>query len=116
MFVCDFSVHLNITIEGYLDSISSLAFNTIKIKLDIHAVHSSRYLQSRVMFNLIVLCPKIVLVLEYMILAAIYIIIQGYYFIYCNKCSFSLLTINSVSCFYMIKKKETKLFVLQQMS
>ena len=36
----------------YLDSISPIAFNTIKTKLHIHAVHSSRYLLSKLMFNL----------------------------------------------------------------
>ena len=36
------------------------------------------------------LCPKIVLPLEYMVLAEIYIIILGYYRIYGNKCPFSL--------------------------
>ena len=35
-----------------------------------------------------VLCPKIVLPLEYMVLAAIYIIIPGYYHIHGNKCLF----------------------------
>ena len=35
------------TIEGYLDSIPSLTFNTIKTKLIMHAFHSSRYLQSK---------------------------------------------------------------------
>ena len=37
-----------------------------------------------------VLCPKIDFPLEYMVLAAIYIIIPGYYRIHCNKCPFSL--------------------------
>ena len=37
-----------------------------------------------------VLCPKIFLPLEYMVLAAIYIIIPGYYRIHGNKCPFSL--------------------------
>ena len=37
-----------------------------------------------------VLCPKIVLPLEYMGLAAIYNTILGYYRIHGNKCSFSL--------------------------
>ena len=37
-----------------------------------------------------VLCPKIVLPLEYMVLAAIYIIIPGYYRIHGNKCLFSI--------------------------
>ena len=35
------------TIEGYLDSIPSLTFNTIKTKLNMHALHSSRYIQSK---------------------------------------------------------------------
>ena len=35
------------TIEGYLDSVSSLTFNTIKTKLIMHEFHSSRYLQSK---------------------------------------------------------------------
>ena len=35
------------TIEGYLDSVASLTFNTIKTKLIMHAFHSSRYLQSK---------------------------------------------------------------------
>ena len=39
---------LSQTIEGYLDSVPSLTFNTIKTKLIImHAFHSSRYLQSK---------------------------------------------------------------------
>ena len=38
----------------------------------------------------LVLCPKIVLQLEYTVLAAIYIIIPGYYRIHGNKCPFSL--------------------------
>ena len=38
----------------------------------------------------LVLCPKIVLHLEYTVLAAIYIIIPGYYRIHGNKCPFSL--------------------------
>ena len=33
------------TIEGYLGLVPSLTFNTIKTKLIMHAVHSSRYLQ-----------------------------------------------------------------------
>ena len=37
----------------------------------------------------IVLCPKTVLPLEYMVFAAIYIIIPGYYRIHGNKCPFS---------------------------
>ena len=36
------------------------------------------------------LCPKIVLPFEYMVLAAINIIIPGYYRIHVNKCPFSL--------------------------
>ena len=35
------------TIEGYLDFISSLTLNAIKTELIMHAVHSSRYLQSK---------------------------------------------------------------------
>ena len=35
------------TIEGYLDSVQSLTFKTIKAKLIMHAFHSSRYLQSK---------------------------------------------------------------------
>ena len=35
------------TIEGYLDSVPSFTFNTIKTKLIMHAFHSSRYLQSK---------------------------------------------------------------------
>ena len=35
-------------------------------------------------------CPRIVLPLEYMVLAAIYIIIPGYYRIHGNKCPISL--------------------------
>ena len=35
------------TIEGYLDSIPSLTFNTIKTLLIMHAFHSSRHLQSK---------------------------------------------------------------------
>ena len=51
-----------------------------------------------------VLCPKIVLSLEYMVLAAIYIIISGYYRIQGNECPFSLYNHYiklpySVSCF-----------------
>ena len=51
-----------------------------------------------------VLCPKIVLLLQYMVFVVIYIIIPGYYRIHGNKCPFSLLNhyINlpySVSCF-----------------
>ena len=37
-----------------------------------------------------VIYPKIVLQLEYMVWAAIYIIIPGYYRIYGSKCPFSL--------------------------
>ena len=40
--------------------------------------------------KLFVLCPKIVLPLEYMVLAAIYINFPGCYRIHGNKCSFSL--------------------------
>ena len=39
------------TIEGYLDSVPSVTFNTIKTKLIIHAFHSSRYLQSNWMLD-----------------------------------------------------------------
>ena len=39
--------------------------------------------------SLIVLCPKIVLPLEYIVLAKIYVIIS-YYHIHGNKCPFSL--------------------------
>ena len=35
------------TIEGYLDSVPSLTFNTIKTLLIMHAFHSSRHLQSK---------------------------------------------------------------------
>ena len=42
------------TIEGYLNPISSLTSNTIITKLNTHAVHNSRYLQSKLMFKL---CP-----------------------------------------------------------
>ena len=40
------------TIEGYLDSVQSLTFNTIKTLLIMHAFHSSRYLQSKEIFDL----------------------------------------------------------------
>ena len=40
------------TVEGYLDSVPSLTFNTIITKLIMHAFHSSRYLQSKWMFDL----------------------------------------------------------------
>ena len=40
------------TIEGYLDSVPSLTFNTIKTKLIMHAFRSSRYLQLKWMFDL----------------------------------------------------------------
>ena len=40
------------TIEGYFDSVSPVTFNTIKAKLKIHAVHSFRYLQSKLMSDL----------------------------------------------------------------
>ena len=39
------------TIEGYLDSVPSLTFNTIKTKLSMHAFHCSRYLKSKWMFD-----------------------------------------------------------------
>ena len=35
------------TIEGYLDSVPSLTFNTIETLLIMHAFHSSRHLQSK---------------------------------------------------------------------
>ena len=35
------------TIEGYLDSVPFLTFNTIKTLLIMHAFHSSRHLQSK---------------------------------------------------------------------
>ena len=38
------------TIEGYLDSATSLSFNTIKTLLIMYAFHSSRLLQSKLMF------------------------------------------------------------------
>ena len=38
-------------IEGYLDSISSLTFNTIKTKPIMHAFHSSTYMQSKWMLD-----------------------------------------------------------------
>ena len=38
------------TIEGYLDSVPSLTFNTIKTLLIMHEFHSSRLLQSKLMF------------------------------------------------------------------
>ena len=40
--------------------------------------------------KLLVLCPKVVLLLEYMVWVAIYKIIPCYYRIYDNKCPFSL--------------------------
>ena len=40
------------TIEGYLDSVPSLTLDTIKTKLIMNASHSSRYLQSKGMFDL----------------------------------------------------------------
>ena len=43
---------LRTKIERYLDSISSLTFNTIKTKLNIHAVHNSNYLQLKLTFTL----------------------------------------------------------------
>ena len=45
-------LHVNIlrkTIEGYLDPVPSLTFNTIKTLLCMHAFHSSRHLQSKCM-------------------------------------------------------------------
>ena len=39
------------TIEGYLDSVPSLTFNTIKNKIIMHAFHSSIYLQSKWMLH-----------------------------------------------------------------
>ena len=40
------------TIEGFLDSVPSLTtFNAIKTKLIMHALYSSRYLQSKWMLN-----------------------------------------------------------------
>ena len=41
------SILLRKTIEGYLDSVPSLTFNTIKTLLIMHAFHSSRHLQSK---------------------------------------------------------------------
>ena len=38
------------TIEGYLDSATFLSFNTIKTLLIMYAFHSSRLLQSKLMF------------------------------------------------------------------
>ena len=35
------------TIEGYLDSVPSPTFNTIKTLIIMHAFHSSRHLQSK---------------------------------------------------------------------
>ena len=35
------------TIEGYLESVSSLTFNTMKTLLIMHVFHSSRHLQSK---------------------------------------------------------------------
>ena len=40
------------TIEGYLDLNQSIAFNTIKTKLIMHAFHKCRYLKSKRMFVL----------------------------------------------------------------
>ena len=49
----DFSADiLRKTIEGYLDSVPSLKFNIIQIKLIMHAFHSARYLQSKLLFDL----------------------------------------------------------------
>ena len=39
------------TIEGYIHSILFLKFSTIKSKLNIRAFHSSRYLQSNLIFK-----------------------------------------------------------------
>ena len=39
------------TIEGYFDSVPSLTFNAIKTKLIMHAFYSSKYLQSKSMFD-----------------------------------------------------------------
>ena len=49
LFVFDSIIY---SIEGLSDSIKSLTFNTIKTKRNMHAVHSSRYLKSKLMFNL----------------------------------------------------------------
>ena len=43
-FLCNGTI-LRKTIEGYLDSVPSLTFNTIKTLLITHALHSSRHLQ-----------------------------------------------------------------------
>ena len=43
---CHVIIILRKTNEGYLDSVPSLTFNTIKTKPIMHAFHSSRYLQS----------------------------------------------------------------------
>ena len=45
--VWPFTHILRKTIEGYLESVPSLTFNTIKTKLIMHAFHSSIYLQSK---------------------------------------------------------------------
>ena len=45
-FVKNYTI-LRKTIEGYLDSVSSLTFNTIKTLLIMHVFHSSRHLQSK---------------------------------------------------------------------
>ena len=44
-FMIEKSSILRKTIEGYLDPVPSLTFNTIKTKPIMHAFHSSRYLQ-----------------------------------------------------------------------
>ena len=46
-FFVSYRCILRKTIEGYLDSVPSLTFNTIKTKLLMDAFHSSRYLQSK---------------------------------------------------------------------
>ena len=51
------------TIEGYLDSVPTLTFNTIKTKLIMNAFHSSRYLQSKWMFDL---CHESMIKVQYM--------------------------------------------------
>ena len=45
------SIILRKTIEGYLESVPSLTFNTIKTKPIMHAFHSSRFLQSKWMID-----------------------------------------------------------------
>ena len=44
--LCDVYI-LRKTNEGYLETVPSLTFNTIKTKLIMHAFHSSIYLQSK---------------------------------------------------------------------